>query len=351
MTKINKKYIFWVLIFIALIVFFSVAKSAIRPFLISFVISYLLLPIVNKLEKLRLNRNIISGIIVFSIFVGILITASILLPFLYEKVASFLKEFITTSDNLSDEKIHKFSSMLHVDTGTVINIKTYLQNSISNLEKGLFNIYPQKTINSVIGLFATVIVMPIITFYMLKDWKKMMHLFYCMIPDKNRAVCKFIIHQIDKSIFAYLKGQVNVCLFFMIFYSILFYFTTLNLGFLLGLMVGLMIFIPYIGFFIGFIICLIVAFLQFGLDSHFISVALIFILGQLIDVNYTTPKFVGDKVGIHPVVIVFGLFVSTTIFGITGAILALPITTTSTILVRFLIQQYKSSYYYLNGNN
>ncbi|QED23625.1 AI-2E family transporter [Candidatus Deianiraea vastatrix] len=346
MTKISKKYIFWAVIAILFTLFYILAENAVRPFAVSFIVSYLLLPIVNKFEKMKFNRSIVSGVIVSILFFSIIFASSILIPFLYEKVISFLNEFVITSDNLSQQKIHKLSNMLHIDDDTVVKCKAYLQTAITKFQEDILHTYPKKTVNSIINIVATIVVMPIITFYMLKDWRKMVTSFYIMLPHSARGNCRLLMHQIDTSIFAYLRGQLNVCLFFMIFYSILLHFSGLNLGFLLGIMTGVMIFIPYVGFLIGIVICLVVAFLQFGFNTNFVIISLIFTAGQIIDANYTTPKFVGDKVGIHPVIIVFGLFVATSLFGVIGAILALPITTTSTILFKFLLQKYKTSHYY-----
>ena len=174
----------------------------------------------------------------------------------------------------------------------------------------------------------------------------MIKAFFSILPKSNRVVWIALLRQIDTSIFAYLRGQLNVCLFFALYYGTLLPIIGLKAGFMLGIMMGIIMFIPYIGFFVGCGICLIVSFLQFGISDQFYVICVMFAIGQIIDANYVTPKFVGDKVGIHPAVIVFGLFASTSIFGITGAILALPITTSCAILIRYSIKQYKKTPYF-----
>lgn len=348
MTKISKKHIFYISSFAFVFLAFVFLYDAIRPFAISFVIAYLFLPLVDKLEKKKISRSISSSIIVITLFVGLISTISILVPFIYTKIANFFQEFIIMgAENVTEYQINKLSKILHTDKNSIANLIEKLKKVASNLnllESGF--IKPKHALKSIIAIIATVVVMPIITFYMLKDWKKMTSTFFSLIPESKRKIWKFLSRRIDRSIFAYLRGQINVCLFFALYYSILLQAFGLNFGFAIGLMVGAMMFVPYIGFFVGCVTSLILAFIQFGIVDQFWIMCVIFTIGQLIDANYTTPKFVGDSVGIHPAIIVFGLFASTSIFGITGAILALPITTAATILIKYTISIYRKTYYF-----
>ncbi len=347
MTKISKKHTFWLLAGVLLIASFIVLKDAIRPFLMSFVITYLFLPCVDALEKRKISRGITSSFIVAIVFVGFIAFVSLLIPFLYTKIASFFQDFVVDgADKISDSQINKLSQVLNIDSESVFNFIQKVKIWALDLTLDSKFIQPKTAFNSIVTIIATIIVMPIITFYMLKDWRLMVEKFFSLIPESKRIIWQVLARQIDISIFAYLRGQLNVCLFFIVYYSILLQIAGLNLGFALGLMVGILMFIPYVGFFVGCTICMILAFLQFGIVYEFWSIAIIFTVGQIIDANYTTPKFVGDKVGIHPVIIVFGLFASTCLFGITGAIFALPITTATTILARYLIARYRQTYYF-----
>ncbi len=346
MSKINKKYLFWVLFTLFILLFCGFAGSAIYPFVAGFVISYLFLPVANRLESMGMARGMASGAVVLIGFSIVILTIAALAPFLYDKLMFFIQEFVVQKDAMTPGKIHKLSTLLHIDYNMVVKAHDYVISYINNAIQNLSVTSPRSALNTVVNIFATIFVMPIITFYMLKDWKKMGGIFYSLVPSGGRNILKTMLGQVDDSIAFYIRGQISVCVFFMIYYSFLLYLIGVGMGFLLGIMVGGMIFIPYVGFFIGMVISLIVTFIQFGFSGIFGAVCGIFILGQLIDANYTTPKFVGDKVGIHPVFIVLGLFVSAKLFGVWGAVLALPITTSSAILIKFCISRYKLSHYY-----
>lgn len=347
MKKINRKYIFWILLILAVAIFCGVVGVALYPFVSSFVLAYLFLPVVNTVEKRGIHRGIGSGVIVLLGFAIIILTIAALIPFLYSKLWFFIQEFIINNkDPITLDRMKKLSNLINVDADLIYKAHDYIIGHIRNIDGSDFTSSTRTTINMIITIIATIFVMPIIMFYMLKDWYRMRSIFYHLIPETARSTIKIILSQIDDSIASFLRGQISLCVFYMIFYSIALHLTGLGMGFLLGIMVGAMIFIPYVGFFTGITISLIIAFIQYGMSDMFFVICGIFVLGQLIDANYTTPKFLGDKVGLHPVLIVFGLFASAKVFGITGAILALPITTTTAILLKFCITKYKNSYYY-----
>ena len=346
-SNINKKhYIFWGCVIIASLFFVNYISVAIKPFVLGFVFAYLFLPIVNKLEERRISRSYSSGAIVIFAFIILALTFIMLVPFLCDRVIFFAQDIM---QNYGSENtlVRKLSKIFHTDVNVIWRVYRYLTDYIASASNTIHFIRsPNAMIASMINIIATIFVMPIITFYMLKDWNKIRDNFYKLLPKKHCITVQNMLCDIDKSIFSYLRGQVRVCGFFVLFYAFLLQIVGLNFGFLLGIMVGVMIFIPYVGFLIGFLISMMVAGMQFGFDYQFFIVVLIFIIGQFIDANYTTPKFVGEKVGLHPIWIVFGLFVFAKLFGVTGAIIALPLTTSAAVFVRFAIMKYKSSNYY-----
>lgn len=343
--KVNRKLIFWSVVISVTLIFLYYIRQALAPFLLGFIIAYLCLPFISFLEKHRIPRSIASGLTVVFLFIIFLSIFALLFPFLYERAIYF----INNGDNIlaNNFTFDTLTNILNIDNSLFERIKYRISSYIYSLITGAIESFSSTSIVSkIISYTAMLIVMPIITFYMLKDWYKIKKSFLGLMPQRYTKTVKTIIFKIDESIFAYLNGQAKVCMFFAVFYAIGLLFSGLNFGFLIGIIIGLMLFVPYVGFFVGLIISTIVAILQFGFTIDLLPIFALFGIGQLIDANYTTPKFVGETTGVHPVWIVFGLFACTKIFGITGAIMALPITVSVNVLIKFGIQKYKHSPYY-----
>ncbi|MDB2550927.1 AI-2E family transporter, partial [Rickettsiales bacterium] len=165
------------------------------------------------------------------------------------------------------------------------------------------------------------------------------------LPSKYKNKIEQIISDIDQIISKYLRGQLTVCLILGAIYAISLNHLELNYGFLIGILTGLLTFIPYVGMLIGVTASYIIALFQWGLSPyHFALIALIFIVGQIVESNYFTPKLVGDQVGIHPVWIIFGLFAFGILFGFIGLLMAIPLTAISKILLQHYFLFYKKKY-------
>ena len=162
------------------------------------------------------------------------------------------------------------------------------------------------------------------------------------MPSKFANSVSKIMAEIDQALAGFIRGQISVCLILGFIYSILLTVVGLDFGFLIGIITGFLTFIPYVGALTGFIAAILVAFFQWGFS--FIDLATItgvFIFGQLLESNYLTPKLVGKNIGLHPVWIVFGLFVFGALFGFIGVLFATPLTAVCGVLIKHLSFEYK----------
>lgn len=348
MEKKNKqKYIFWSIFGFLFLWFIYYASSAIKPFLLGFVLAYLFLPVINRLHKMHISRGLSSAAIVIGLFTIITLGIFAILPFLYERFVFLLKELLNSDNSTELEWIRKISKILNIEDDVIGRIYDYLYTSISDFASREVKVSNSQ---SVLSFFITIIgnffIMPIIMFYILKDWLKIKKSFFSLVPFKNREAVQDIVFQINDSITSYLKGQLAICFFFMIFYSTSLYAIGLNFGIIIGLIIGVMLFIPYIGFLIASASTLVISYIQFGGGVETLIVLSIFLIGQIIDINYTTPKFIANKIGLHPVWVVFGLCLSTVLLGFTGSVISLPLTASVAVLVRFFVDKYKGSHYY-----
>ncbi len=314
-------------------------KSILSPFIFSAIIAYLFSPVILKLEKFGLTRPTSSAIILILFFTILATIFTNLLPSLFLELSHFLKKLPTYIDNL----LIKISSFLNIglkdqliDSGNVSEILSFSDNIFSNIAKST---------NAAIDVVASFAITPIITFYFLKDWEKMISSIQKYLPTKYKKRIGEVVTDVDQVISRYLRGQLTVCLILSLIYSISLNYLGLNYGFLIGIITGILSFIPYVGMLIGVSSAYIVALFQWGfIPMYFGLIAIIFIIGQIVESNYFTPKLVGDQVGIHPVWIIFGLFVFGILFGFIGLLMAIPLTAISKILLQYYAKFYRKKY-------
>lgn len=314
-------------------------KSILSPFIFSAIIAYLFSPVILKLEKFGLTRSTSSAIILILFFTILATIFTNLLPSLFLELSHFLKKLPTYIDNL----LIKISSFLNIglkdqliDSGNVSEILSFSDNIFSNIANST---------NVAIDVVASFAITPIITFYFLKDWEKMITSIQKYLPTKYKKKIGEVVTDVDQVISRYLRGQLTVCLILSLIYSISLNYLGLNYGFLIGIITGILSFIPYVGMLIGVSSAYIVALFQWGfIPIYFGLIAIIFIIGQIVESNYFTPKLVGDQVGIHPVWIIFGLFVFGMLFGFIGLLMAIPLTAISKILLQYYAKFYRKKY-------
>ena len=182
-------------------------------------------------------------------------------------------------------------------------------------------------------------------FYLLKDWGSFQSNFFGSVPKAIKKRVDKVLKDIDGSLSGYMRGQAFVCLLMAIIYSFLLFLTGLDFGILIGVVTGILTFVPYIGAIAGFATALIIAFFQWGFSTVDIaSVVIAFAVGQFIESNFLTPRLIGDRVGLHPVWIIFGIFAFGALFGFVGVLFAMPLTAVAGVLMKDLVFEYKKRY-------
>ena len=325
MIKINKD-ILLLLIFIFILLFLWHFSNILISFFVAIFVAYLLDPLVDLLEEKKLGRTLATTLVLFFFFLGFLLISFLILPILVQQIREFLNLF----PNLIDE------------TERIINlIIGYIRNFFFNYQseeilldfKNNFYVIFDKLFNNVmlssfavINLLGIVLITPIITWYTLKDWDKIIGSIEKNLPKKHKKNIKQNIKEIDAIFSIYFRGQFLVSVSLTVFYSICFFIIDLNYSIFLGLFTGFLSLIPLIGILISFIISILLAFLQFYDYIHLLYIIFIFIFGQLLESYILTPKIIGKKLGIHPVVIILSIIVFGAIFGIVGVFFAIPLT-------------------------
>jgi predicted PurR-regulated permease PerM len=200
---------------------------------------------------------------------------------------------------------------------------------------------------ALITLVSLLVVTPIVAFYMLLDWHKMIATIDNLIPPRNREIVRTLTRQIDAAVAGFLRGQSLVCLCLGIWYGVGLSLIRLNFGLLIGISAGALSFIPYVGSLTALILSSVVAIVQGWPDWRLLAMSLFVILvGQFLEGNILSPKLVGESAGLHPVWLIFALLAFGSLFGFTGVITAVPFAAAAGVILRFAMQRYRESNFY-----
>ena len=199
---------------------------------------------------------------------------------------------------------------------------------------------------AIVGFISFLALMPIIAFYLLIDWSRVTKKIFSLLPKKNAKNINNMLTDIDRSLAGFIRGQLMVCFLLGLFYAIALSLMGLQYGFFIGVAAGFLTIIPYIGSLFGLFASVGMAFYQYGGWEFPLIAFAIFMVGQLVEGNYLTPKLVGDSIGLHPLWIIFALMAGGTLFGILGMVIAIPVAAILSVLVRYGVAEYKSTSYY-----
>jgi predicted PurR-regulated permease PerM len=202
---------------------------------------------------------------------------------------------------------------------------------------------------AIINILSMLVLVPFITFYIIRDWKNILSSVLKVIPQNSKESFKSLISKIDIALSGFIRGQLNVCLVLAIYYCITLTTIGINFSIFIGITTGILTFIPFVGLLSGFICASLVAYLQFFAIKKVFMVVIIFAIGSIIE-NTLSPKLIGDKIGLHPVWLIFALLVGANLFGFVGMLSSIPCAAVLNILIRFMLEQYYKSEFYLDQN-
>jgi predicted PurR-regulated permease PerM len=340
------KILIWLLSLTFICFFIYMISGILLPFVVAIITAYFLDPAADKLQKWGASRTLATITITGSFFLFVIIMAILLVPLLYDQLISLLNKVPEYINMLNTKLLPSVSSFLsHIDDQTIEGAKSSISNVsgyiLGFLTKLVSNIWSSGL--ALVNLVSLVFVTPVVTFYMLRDWDKVVKKVKSLLPPVIREQSK----EIDRTLSGYIRGQTNVCLLLGTFYAFGLTFAGLEFGFFIGMATGILSFIPYVGMLIGFVFGMIIAFFQFGDWVNIAIVAAVFAAGQVLEGNFITPKLVGDRVGLHPVWIIFGMLAGAALFGFVGILLAVPLTAIIGVLIKFILQEYLKSPIYL----
>lgn len=351
--KEEKIYLFWVAGIILTGVFLYLISGILLPFVVGILVAYFLDPAADRLEKSGFSRTSATGVIVVAFFLVLGVASAIIFPLLYSQImalaASIPEYYSTFHDKYLPMALEKLDS---ISPG----LKAELQNGAGSVS-AKFGEYGGKVLSTLLSsgaaalnLASLLFVTPVVAFYLLRDWDHIKEKVDNLLPRNSAPVIREQLHLMDLAIAGFVRGQTNVCIALGIFYAVSLTLAGLNYGFAIGFLTGVLTFIPYVGALFGFVVGVTTAFFQFSEFTHTLFIVGIFMIGQVLESNFLSPRLVGDKVGLHPAWIIFSMLAFASLFGFVGVLVAIPSAATIGVLVRFIIGEYKKSRLYLGPN-
>lgn len=346
-SAFRRQAIFWLVAAAVLIGFLYLFSAILLPFFAGMILAYFLDPVADWLERRGLSRMAATVLILIMFLIALVIGLMLIIPVLASQLADFigrLPDYMSRLQALvTGVDAEWLSQRLGVDPASLRDGLNSLLTQAGGFISGLFSsiLSSGKTLIDIAGLF---VITPVVAFYMLLDWDKMVARVDSWVPRDHLGTVRQIALDIDRAVAGFVRGQGTVCIILGVFYAIGLTAVGLNFGLLIGLFAGLVSFIPYVGSLLGLVLSIGVALVQFWPEWHWVAaVAAIFFAGQFVEGNILQPNLVGKSVGLHPVWLMFALFAFGALFGFVGLLVAVPAAAAVGVLVRFGLSRYLAS--------
>ena len=362
----QKQFQYWTLATAVVVFLLWALGDVLTPFILGGAVAYCLDPIADRLEKWGLSRVMSTIVITLSaVFIFVLLFL-LVVPTLIGQLGQLISQIGTFIENLPETwagwKATLQSRFPNLDLQgdflqqQLTSIGTAIQARGGDLVAALLS-----SAQGLINVMVLVVIVPVVTFYMLMDWDRMVTQIDDLLPRDHQETVRDLGRQIDRTLASFIRGQGTVCLILGTYYAIALMIAGLNFGLIVGFIAGLISFIPYVGAVVGGVLAVGLALIQWwgGADVidgqtvdvarnwfAIISVAVIFGIGQFFEGNILTPNLVGSSIGLHPVWLILALSVFGSLFGFVGMLVAVPVAAIIGVVARFLINEYKSGQLY-----
>ena len=326
--------------------------SILLPFVAAAGIAYVLDPFCTPLARARVPRGLAALLLVLALITMVLLFVLLLYPLvlsqvaiLVERVPSYVrdvsafaaKSIAQLQQHLGPEYVDaKLSDLVSGQAGAMLS---FLVGALSRIVGGGFALF---------NVLSLMVVTPVVSFYLLRDWPSVLSRIDGWVPRRYQTVVRAQAREVDRILSAWVRGQAMCCLLLAIFYALGLSIAGLDLGLVVGLTAGTLSFIPYVGSITGAVTAIGLAFAQFPTWTGVIGVALVFVIGQILEGYVIYPRFLGDRVELPAVWVIFALFAGGAAFGFLGVMLAVPVAATVGVLARFWLQRYLRSPLYLD---
>ena len=343
----------WQLLAITAVIVFLIWLLApvLMPFALAAMLAYLGDPLADRLQRLGMGRTWAVSIVftvISVVVVGVLLLLIPLIQRQFQNLAENLPHYVewvrTTALPWVQAKLRLDPNVFDTDR-LLATVREHI-GSVGTIAAKTVAKVTQSGMGVVMWLTNAVLI-PVVAFYLLRDWDAMMAQIQRMLPRSIEPTVVRLARESDEVLGAFVRGQLLVMLALGVFYGLGLTLVGISIGPLIGMVAGLLSFVPYLGFMIGFVAALIAALVQYGDWTHVILVGVVFTVGQLLEGYVLVPRLVGGKIGLHPVAVIFAVLAGGHLFGFLGVLLALPAASVVVVLMRYAISRYRESDLYM----
>jgi len=321
-------------------------SPVITPFAVAAALAYLCTPVVNRLEK-KGSRTAAVVLVFIMMIVFLLILLLILLPVLQEQVLQLIRRLPQLLAWIQSSLVPMVTSKFGIepDMVTIDSMTETLKENwrelgdVTGLVLSKISTSGQTLMMWLLWLF----LIPVVTFYLLRDWNYLLEKIRILLPERHEKTVVTLACECDRVLSEFLRGQLLVMLSLSVIYAAGLWLAGIEFALLIGLGAGLVSFIPYAGAIAGIGAAMIIAFIQYQDILHLVYVALVFGIGQTLESLVLSPWLVGERIGLHPVAVIFAVLAGGQLFGFLGVLLALPAAAVGVVLFRFAAAQLQSS--------
>lgn len=312
------------------------------PFIAAALLAYISDPLADRLQRLRMPRTIAVVCVFILTFIGLGLLIILVLPLIQTQISALLEALPGIVAQIEQVWLPQVTAFLGIESVEQIGLGAFISRYSDMAGNWGATILLSLTRSggalaaAVISLF----LIPILTFYLLRDWDTILQKFAAILPSRQRATVMSLARETDEVLGAFLHGQILVMFALGAIYAIGLSLVGLKFAVAIGVVAGLVSFVPYLGFVFGIVL----AGLTVGLEPdpwlRLLGVIATFSIAQLIEGSFLTPKLVGDRIGLHPVMVIFSVAAGGQLFGFFGILLALPAAAVLSVLVRFAYNRY-----------
>jgi len=342
----------WLLIGLTLLIFTWLLAPILTPFVVGAGLAYIGDPLVDRLERLRLSRTMGVSLVFVVLFGSALLTIGLIVPMLQGQLTVLIHNIPDWLTWVQDVLLPKLGLKLprgvQLDAAGLKTLIAQHWSSAGDILPALWARASQST-GAIMTTVANLLLIPIVAFYLLRDWDLLVAWVRNTIPPRLRPTTDQLARETDEVLSAFFRGQLTVMAALTVYYWVALWLAGLNLALIVGLIVGLVSFVPYLGAVIGIVTAVIAMAVQTQELAPFLWLGLVFAIGQFLESNVFSPWLIGDRIGLHPVAVIFAVMAGGQLFGFIGVLLALPVAAVVAVMLRHTLQHWLQSKLYRSG--
>ena len=341
----------WAAVVLAALWLLGLLAPVLTPFVIAALLGWLGDPVVDRLEAAGRSRSTAVAIVFSVMSLLFVIVLLLLLPMVQRQVITLIQSLprylAWVGETLLPwvEARTRIDVDRYLDMGYLVTMVREHWESAGGVARTVLG-YVTRSGSMLIGLAVNAVLVPVLAFFFLRDWDALVERIAALVPPRHLPTVSRLARESDAVLGGFLRGQFLVMVILGIGYAVGLQIVGLDLGILIGLIAGLLTFVPYVGPASLLVLGSIAALVQFGDWQHLVGVLVVFGVGQVIESYWLTPKLVGDRIGLHPMAVIFSVLAGGQLFGFLGMLLALPVAAVTNVLLRYAQERYRASRLY-----